>query len=248
MKVIYKITYPNGKIYVGKDLTGTLTYFGSANSRLIEEDFSPEERRDFVVRKQILWESASASDREVNKKEVEYIVAYGSNDPTIGYNQWPKLRRRSSPEEHSAEAKMSNTARDGFSGPIDRPPAPSGSLRSRTRKNIGMDRDVTYRAIVKRILQEVAEITPSEENIRTELVCDENLGHYQLGQVGWEGKRRVDDVFIHIDVRDGKVWLQHDGTNLRIADDLIRAGIPKEEIVLAFRHPSRRQDTEFTVA
>lgn len=43
MKVIYKITYPNGKIYVGKDLTGTLNYFGSANSRIIEQDFSLEE-------------------------------------------------------------------------------------------------------------------------------------------------------------------------------------------------------------
>ena len=111
-----------------------------------------------------------------------------------------------------------------------------------------MDRDNAYRAIVKRVLQEVADITPSDENIRTEFVCDEALGHYQISQVGWEGKRRVDDVFLHIDVLDGKVWLQHDGTNLRIADDLVRAGIPKEDIVLAFHHPSRRKDTEFAVA
>jgi hypothetical protein len=101
---------------------------------------------------------------------------------------------------------------------------------------------------VKRLLQEVADITPSEENIRTEFVSDDAVGHYQVGQVGWEGKRRVDDVFLHIDVVDGKVWLQHDGTDLRIAEDLIRAGIPKEHIVLAFHHPSRRPDTEFAVA
>ncbi|MDT5039963.1 MAG: hypothetical protein QOE51_948, partial [Actinoplanes sp.] len=62
MKVVYKITYPNGKIYVGMDLTDTLTYFGSANSKLIEQDFTREERRDFVVRKEILWESEAASD------------------------------------------------------------------------------------------------------------------------------------------------------------------------------------------
>jgi hypothetical protein len=110
-----------------------------------------------------------------------------------------------------------------------------------------MDRDVAYRAIVKRILQEVVDMTPSDEHIRTEFVCDESLGHYQVGQVGWEGKHRVDDVFLHIDVIDGKVWLQHDGTNLRIAEDLVHAGIPKEEIVLGFRHPSRRADTEYAV-
>ena len=73
-KVIYKITYPNGKIYIGKDLAGTLVYFGSANSRLIEEDFTREQRRDFVIRKEILWESELAPDREVNGKKVELIT------------------------------------------------------------------------------------------------------------------------------------------------------------------------------
>lgn len=92
MKVIYKITYPNGKIYVGKDLTGTLNYFGSANSRLIEQDFTREQRRNFVIRKEILWESESASDSEVSKVEIQYIHELRSNHPEVGYNQWPKLR------------------------------------------------------------------------------------------------------------------------------------------------------------
>jgi len=55
MKVIYKITYPNGKIYIGKDLTDSINYFGSANSRLIEKDFTREQRKDFTIRKEILW-------------------------------------------------------------------------------------------------------------------------------------------------------------------------------------------------
>jgi len=92
MKVIYKITYPNGKIYIGKDLTGTLTYFGSADSKLIEKDFTTEQRRDFSIRKEILWESDEAEDKEVNQKEVELIRLFKSNDPMIGYNQWPKLK------------------------------------------------------------------------------------------------------------------------------------------------------------
>ncbi len=92
VKVIYKITYPNGKIYVGKDLTGTLNYFGSADSRLIEQDFTPERRRDFTVRKQILWESDAATDAEVNRLEVEYIRSLHANDPAVGYNRWPRFR------------------------------------------------------------------------------------------------------------------------------------------------------------
>lgn len=93
MKIIYKITYPNGKIYIGKDLTDSINYFGSANSKLIEKDFTREERRDFTIRKEILWESENATDKEVNLKEVEYIKYHKSNDPSIGYNQWPKFKR-----------------------------------------------------------------------------------------------------------------------------------------------------------
>lgn len=92
MKVIYKITYPNGKIYVGKDLTGTLNYFGSADSKLIELDFTTEQMNDFTVRKQIIWQSETATDKEVNLKEVELIKQLQSNDPSIGYNRWPKFK------------------------------------------------------------------------------------------------------------------------------------------------------------
>jgi hypothetical protein len=93
MKVIYKITYPNGKIYVGKDLTDSINYFGSAASALIAADFTREQRRDFSVRREILWESETASDAEVNAKEVEFIHALRANDPAVGYNQWPKCAR-----------------------------------------------------------------------------------------------------------------------------------------------------------
>ena len=92
-KVIYKITYPNGKIYVGKDLTGTLAYFGSVCSDLVARDFTPEQRRSLTVTKDVLWESETAEDSEVNKKEVEMILAYKSNDPNIGYNLWPKRKK-----------------------------------------------------------------------------------------------------------------------------------------------------------
>jgi hypothetical protein len=90
LKVIYKITYPNGKIYIGKDLTGTLNYFGSANSELIENDFSPEALRSFTITKEILWESETASAHEANLKELEFIKMFSSNNPAIGYNRWPR--------------------------------------------------------------------------------------------------------------------------------------------------------------
>ena len=92
LKIIYKITYPNGKIYIGKDLTNTINYFGSASSQLIEKDFTPEQRRMFTIMREVLWESDTAMDSEVYKKEIEFICLYKSNNPNIGYNQFPKFK------------------------------------------------------------------------------------------------------------------------------------------------------------
>ena len=64
MKVVYKITYPNGKIYIGKDLTDSINYFGSASNSLIEMDFTREQKRNFTIRKEILWESETATDKD----------------------------------------------------------------------------------------------------------------------------------------------------------------------------------------
>ncbi len=91
MKVIYKITYPNGKIYIGKDLTDSFHYFGSSDSNFIEKGFTREQRLDFTIRKEIIWESKTASDNEVDQKEFEYIKLYKSNNPKVGYNLWPKF-------------------------------------------------------------------------------------------------------------------------------------------------------------
>jgi hypothetical protein len=91
MKVVYKITYPNGKIYIGQDVTDSINYFGSAQSELVARDFTREQRRDFTIRRQILWESETASNQEVSQKEMELILSHRANDPEVGYNRWPKL-------------------------------------------------------------------------------------------------------------------------------------------------------------
>lgn len=89
-KVVYKITYPNGKIYVRLDVTGTALYFGSPRKSHIAADLSPEQRRDLTIRKQILWESADATDAEARAKETQLIRVTGANDPARGYNLRPR--------------------------------------------------------------------------------------------------------------------------------------------------------------
>jgi hypothetical protein len=97
MSVIYRIIYPNGKIYIGQDRTNSINYFGSASSDLIAKDFTPEARRVFTVTREILWESDSASNSEVTRKEIELILEYGSNDPAVGYNRFPPYKSTQKP-------------------------------------------------------------------------------------------------------------------------------------------------------
>lgn len=96
MKQIYLVTYPTGKIYVGKDTIGSSRYFGSPDMNLVNADFQnlPEHvQKDYTVRKQILWESETATDAELSLKEVEFIRQYQSHNPSIGYNRWPRFKQ-----------------------------------------------------------------------------------------------------------------------------------------------------------
>lgn len=95
-KVVYKVTWPNGKIYVGSDMTNSITYFGSPDKRVIEADFPTREiRRDMMIRREILWESETAADAEVRRVEREFILALRANDPAVGYNRNPRHSRPS---------------------------------------------------------------------------------------------------------------------------------------------------------
>ena len=94
IKVIYRITYPNGKIYIGQDVTNSIGYFGSPKSDLIAKDFTPEQRKHFTITKDILWESEFATNEEVNSMEVKLILEYQANNPDIGYNRYPRFAKR----------------------------------------------------------------------------------------------------------------------------------------------------------
>ena len=94
MKIVYRITYPNGKIYVGQDITDSINYFGSASSKFISRDFNRDQRKSFTVTRDILWESEGASQAEVNDVELRYIRELEANNPDKGYNRWPPFFRK----------------------------------------------------------------------------------------------------------------------------------------------------------
>jgi len=80
-----------------------------------------------------------------------------------------------------------------------------------------------------------------------QLVIDTEHDHYQLVNVGWLNKRRIYGCILHIDIKDDKIWIQHNGTERFVAEELAALGIPKDQIVLGFHSPYKRQFTEFAV-
>ena len=105
-----------------------------------------------------------------------------------------------------------------------------------------------YRQIIETILTEYTRIPYAYGDIQTESVFDRTHDRYLLVNVGWDNGKRVHGCLVHIDIIDGKLWLQRDGTEHGIAKELVQAGVPKDHIVLGFRPAEVRQYTEYAVA
>jgi hypothetical protein len=107
---------------------------------------------------------------------------------------------------------------------------------------------VQYRKVIQELIRSYAQYRPSRGDVQIEVILDESNDHYELIYAGWNMPYRIHGSVLHIDIRNGKVWIQHDGTEEGIAEELVRAGIPRDQIVLAFKPPDIRPHTSFAVA
>jgi hypothetical protein len=111
-----------------------------------------------------------------------------------------------------------------------------------------MSAPAAYRDLIERILTEETRVPVSYGEVALYTVFDRAQDHDVLMAVGWNGRPRVHAPLLHVDIIDGKLWVQHDGTERGIARDLEAGGVPKDRIVLAFQHISRRQFGDYAAA
>lgn len=111
-----------------------------------------------------------------------------------------------------------------------------------------MDRLSQYRQIIKGILDEYAAIPFSYGEIEQRVFIDREEKNFFLFNVGWQNKKRIHGCVVHLEIIGDKVWIQQDGIEDGITNDLLNAGVPKNKIVLAFHPPSVRPYTEFAVS
>ncbi|AFZ58105.1 XisI protein [Anabaena cylindrica FACHB-243] len=113
-----------------------------------------------------------------------------------------------------------------------------------------MDKLTEYSQLIKRILTEYVELCQRhpQKDIETFLIVDEEKRNYIWMNLGWQNGERITGMTVYVRLRDGKFWIEEDWTENGIATDLVEAGVPKEDIVLAFHEPKIRQYTDFAVA
>lgn len=103
-----------------------------------------------------------------------------------------------------------------------------------------MDKLEHYRTTIKHL-------KPANGEIEVYTCFDVQHDRYQVFHAGWNRETRIFDPLIHIDILNNKIWIQYDGTEEGVANDLVELGIPKDEIVLAYHHPIIRQYNGFAM-
>ncbi|MDZ8262810.1 XisI protein [Nostoc sp. ChiQUE01b] len=103
---------------------------------------------------------------------------------------------------------------------------------------------INYGELVQTILKRHS-IHHSNDDTEVQLIFDTERDHYQVIHLGWEELRRVYGCIMHIDIKNGKIWIQRDGTESGVANELVTAGVPKQDIILGFHAPYKRKFTEF---
>lgn len=104
-----------------------------------------------------------------------------------------------------------------------------------------------YQKIIKKIYQEYANFL-EDSQVKIELIFAQENHHYLLIETGWQNDYRIYGTLLHLDIINNKIWIQHDGTEEGIADELMKEGISKKDIVLAFKPPEIRPLTGFAVS
>ncbi|MDJ1168735.1 XisI protein [Roseofilum sp. BLCC_M154] len=107
---------------------------------------------------------------------------------------------------------------------------------------------LNYRELVQQLIEQHAREQSPEDLETIELVFDTDRDRYLLLYVGWQDEKRMHGCPIHIDIKEGKIWIQRDFTEEGLANQLLELGVPKTDIVLGFRSPYVRQFTGFAIA
>ena len=110
-----------------------------------------------------------------------------------------------------------------------------------------MERLERYRESIASLLHDYCEGDREEADSEVQMICDRDRDHYQLVSLGWQGHQRFYSVLMHLDIKNGKIWIQRNETDRLIAQELVSMGVLREDIVLGLQPEYARSDTDYSL-
>ena len=110
-----------------------------------------------------------------------------------------------------------------------------------------LEKIAAYRRAIRQLLEKYASYKPSHGDIEFQAIFDAERDRYQVFAIGWEGKERVYGCSIHLDIQEGKIWIQVNNTEWDLGQALVDLNVPKDDIVIGFHPPYLRQYSGYAV-
>ena len=122
-------------------------------------------------------------------------------------------------------------------------------LQSRIRNHCVMDKIAVYQKIIVSLINEIAaKPYGNAPGIERQVITDFSNNHFQLINIGWHRGCYTFSPLLHFDIRDGKIWVQHNDTEIEIGDELVARGVDHKDVVFGFIPENERSLVKIAIA
>ncbi len=109
-----------------------------------------------------------------------------------------------------------------------------------------MDKVSKYQQAILQVLNDYAAIKPTNiEGVENQVIADKEQYHFQLMRVGWDKNEFIHDCVMHFDIKEEQVWIQCNWTDIDVAEELMKLGVQRDDIVLGFIPKNERKYTGY---
>lgn len=92
-----------------------------------------------------------------------------------------------------------------------------------------------YQNIVIDFLEEYAKISyANAPELEQQVIADTKRNHFELVSIGWHKGQFVHDLAFHFDIKDNKIWIQQNWTDIKVSKELIDRGANPADIIIGF--------------
>lgn len=98
-----------------------------------------------------------------------------------------------------------------------------------------MEKIEKYQQILTDFLEEYSKISyANAPALEQQVIIDTKRNHFELVSLGWNKGQFVHDVVFHFDIKENKIWILQNWTDIKLSRELVNRGIEANDIVIGF--------------